>query len=293
MKDDFRYTVLTDIKRDTVCKGNVYLFRTGSINPEDVVCGKPDFQWGKAAFTAVECAVREAQSGKIDAIVTAPVCKEALDMAGYTFLGHTEFLAFLTKTTSYRMMFVGGGLRVILATIHVPLKKIFSLLDEKTICETVQHAHRATRLLGVEKPTIAVCGLNPHAGENSVLGTEERDIVTPAILKARSQGIDVLGPLPSDTVFYRAQNNEFDCVVALYHDQGLIPFKMIAFDEGVNLTVGLPFIRTSPDHGTAFSIAGKGIADPRSITEAIKLAVHMFDRKGVRNNNIPNLEAQI
>lgn len=240
-----------------------------------LTCGAASASGGIAAYLAIERAVRLALSGEIDAICTAPISKESLKLAGLPWPGHTEMLAELTQTENYAMMLVGGGLRVILVTIHIPLGKVPSSITTKQVLKSIQMAKEACLMFGIETPDIAVAGLNPHAGESGMFGNEEERAIMPAIKRANAMGISASGPYPPDTVFYRALKGEFDIVVSMYHDQGLIPIKLLAFDTGVNVTVGLPIIRTSPDHGTAFDIAWKGLAEPKSMTEAIKLAASL------------------
>ncbi|MCG2813219.1 MAG: 4-hydroxythreonine-4-phosphate dehydrogenase PdxA, partial [Thermodesulfovibrionales bacterium] len=189
--------------------------------------------------------------------------------------GHTEMLAELTDTKDYAMMLVGEPLKVILVTIHTPLRSVPDMITRESVLKTIRLAKKACGMLGIENPRIAVAGLNPHAGEAGIFGSEEGNEIIPAIEDAKKLGIPVTGPYPPDTVFNKAYNGEIDMVVCMYHDQGLIPLKMIAFDRGVNVTVGLPIIRTSPDHGTAYDIAWKGIADPSSMLEAIKMAARL------------------
>jgi 4-hydroxythreonine-4-phosphate dehydrogenase len=210
-----------------------------------------------------------------DAIVTAPISKEMMNAAGHHYAGHTELLADLTGTKEYGMLFVGGGLHVILVTIHVALKDVPRLITQASVLKTLRLAHRAMQSFGIDKPRIGVAALNPHAGEGKLFGTEEWDVILPAVVKARGEGIHASDPIPADTLFYKARNNYYDIVVAMYHDQGLAPLKMVAFGKAVNVTVGLPIIRTSVDHGTAYDLAGKGCADPTSLLEAVKLAVSM------------------
>jgi 4-hydroxythreonine-4-phosphate dehydrogenase len=214
-------------------------------------------------------------AGDLAALVTAPISKGLLREAGYHFEGHTELLAHIASTKRFAMMLVGGPLRVSLATIHVPLAKVPRLLSEQRIIEVLELSHDVCRRFGIKRPLIGVAGLNPHAGEGGLLGTEEQRIIAPAIRRAGRKGINAVGPLPADTLFHKAYQGDFHAVVAMYHDQGLAPLKMIAFDSGVNLTLGLPFVRTSPDHGTAFDIAGKGIAKPDSMIAAINLAAQL------------------
>ena len=226
-------------------------------------------------------AVCMAMAGDVDAIVTGPISKEAINRAGYNFHGHTEFLAHLTKTKDYAMMLAGSSLKVILVTIHESIKNVPGLLTTEKVFKTIKITDNTfKRYFGLKKPRIAVAALNPHAGEGGLFGNEEKRIILPAIQKARRLGINASDPLPPDTLFYRAvKNSKFDCVVCMYHDQGLIPLKLLHFENGVNVTLGLPIIRTSVDHGTAYDIAWKGIANPASMKAAIKMAVEMVKRK--------------
>jgi len=227
---------------------------------------------GQAAYEAVCAAVRDAQAGSIAAIATAPINKLALSKAGLPWKGHTDLLGHLTRSQRVAMMFWSEPLKVVLATIHVPLAAVPVTLTLDVMAETIDLAARELpRFIG-KRPRLAVAGLNPHAGEEGLLGAEERTVIRPAVEAARSRGINVVGPLPADTVFLRARKGEFDAVVACYHDQGLIPVKLLAFGHSVNVTLGLPIIRTSVDHGTAFDIAGRGVADPTSMIEATLLA---------------------
>jgi 4-phospho-D-threonate 3-dehydrogenase / 4-phospho-D-erythronate 3-dehydrogenase len=245
----------------------------GLIDPTLHAWGKPDPASGNAAVACIREAVRLVLNDEADAIVTAPLNKEVMNAAGHHYAGHTELLAELTGAKEYGMLFIGGGLRVILATIHAALKDVPRLITHEAILKTLRLAHRAMLDFGIEQPRIGVAALNPHAGEGGLFGTEERDIILPAVLEARGRGIQASDPLPADTLFHQARNNRYDIVVAMYHDQGLAPLKMVAFGKAVNVTVGLPIIRTSVDHGTAYDIAGKGCADPASLREAVKLAV--------------------
>ncbi len=244
--------------------------------------GVPDCTPGRvtsaASRVAVEWirhAVLAAQAGEVDGVVTAPICKEGLKKAGLDLPGHTEFLAELTGTKRYAMMLMGGPLRVILATRHVPLSEVPGRLTAACIREAATLADEGLRWLGVASPRIGVCGLNPHAGDGGALGGEEKSFIAPAVRALRRLGLDVSGPVPSDVIFYQALRGDYDAVVAMYHDQGLGPLKMIAFEEGVNLTLGLPMVRTSPDHGTAFDIAGKNQANPASMAAAIRVAASL------------------
>ena len=248
---------------------------------------RPNAQGGRVSFECVRTAVDLARAGIVDAVVTAPISKKAWELAGHgEFPGHTELLASACGVRRFAMFFhapatrQGPGLNVILATVHVPLARVPSMLTAARIVETISLGHEAVRSLGVLRPRIAVCGLNPHAGEGGLLGEEDDRVIAPAIAKSRRAGIDASGPYPADTVFQRALSRvgtpaEFDLVVAMYHDQGLIALKTLAWDRAVNMTVGLPIVRTSPDHGTAFDIAGKNRADAGSMRAAIALAVRM------------------
>ena len=227
---------------------------------------------GRAAAEAVLAAARDALSGRVDALVTAPLHKEALRAAGHPWPGHTEMLAEAAGVKDVAMMFVGGGLRVALLTIHTPLRAVPEAVTADEVRRVVRLVHRELPRFGTRRRKIAVCGLNPHAGEGGLFGREEDEILRPAVASLVAEGLDVSGPLPADTLFVRAARGEFDAVVAAYHDQGLVPVKVLAFGRAVNVTLGLPFVRTSVDHGTAFDIAGAGTADAGSLVEAMKLA---------------------
>lgn len=235
---------------------------------------------GRAALAAVERAVADALAGRLDAIATAPMHKEALALAGSAWRGHTELLAALTGVGDVAMMFDSPRLRVVLATVHVPLSAVPGLLTRERVEAVLDLAAAHLPRFGVAAPRLALAGLNPHAGEGGLFGTEDRDVLAPAAAAARQRGIDVTGPLPADSVFRRAVEGEFDAVVACYHDQGLIPVKLVAFGEAVNVTLGLPIIRTSVDHGTAFDIAGRGVADPASLVRAVVLAARLASGAG-------------
>jgi len=235
---------------------------------------------GAASVLFIKKAVELAQLGCIDGIVTAPINKEAINMAGCHFPGHTELLADLTKTQESGMMIVGGPLRIMFVTTHVAIKDLPALLTQAKIEKAIRLAHLALRdLFGIKKPRVGVAALNPHAGEHGLFGDEEARVILPAARAAQAQGICASDPMPADTLFGKAARGDYDAVVALYHDQGLIPLKLVAFGTCVNLTVGLPIIRTSVDHGTAFDIVGKGIADPGSLVEAITLAAKLAKRR--------------
>ncbi len=240
----------------------------------------PSKSAGRAFVKYIKKAVDLALRKEVDAVITAPISKESLKMAGYKWPGHTELLAELTNTDRFAMMFVSDKLKVILCTIHIPLKDVPKRISTKLVFETILLAETGAKMLGMDKPRIAVAGLNPHAGESGIMGKEEMKSIIPAVQKAESAGLSVSGPYPPDVIFHKAYNGAFDIIVCMYHDQGLVPFKMLAFDTGVNVTVGLPIIRTSPDHGTAFDIAWKNMANPSSILEAIKLASKLRKAEG-------------
>lgn len=230
----------------------------------------------KTGFDAIKKAVDILKKTKTAALVTAPVNKEAINRSGIPFQGHTEYLAKATNTKKFAMMLCGGPLKVAIVTRHVPLKKVSGILTQAKIIETAElTASGLKKYFGVKEPKIGVCALNPHCGEGGKIGREEQDMIIPAIRKIRSFIPGIQGPISGDVIFYMAYSGKLDAVVSMYHDQGLGPLKMIAFEKGVNVTLGLPFVRTSPDHGTAYDIAGKGIANPSSMKEAIKLAVKM------------------
>ncbi|MXY23793.1 MAG: 4-hydroxythreonine-4-phosphate dehydrogenase PdxA [Acidobacteria bacterium] len=232
---------------------------------------------GRTAYDSVVAAVRDARAGRVDAIGTAPINKAAWAAAGLRWRGHTDLLAHLTDARDVRMMFHADRLNVVLATVHVPLAEVPALLTPERIDTTIRLAHAELPRFGVARPRLALAGLNPHAGEGGLIGDEEQRTLAPAVERCRASGIDVTGPIPGDAVFRRAVDGEFDAVIACYHDQGLIPIKLIAFGEAVNVTLGLPIVRTSVDHGTGFDIAGKGMADPSGLLAAVRLAVNLVN----------------
>jgi 4-hydroxythreonine-4-phosphate dehydrogenase len=240
--------------------------------PEDLPFGELDARAGAAAFEYVRRATELAREGRVGAVATAPLNKEAMHLGGYEYPGHTEILAELTGTEDYAMMLVTEELRVIHVSTHVSLREAIERVSKERVLTVVQLAKDALAKIGVDEPRIAVAGLNPHAGENGLFGDEDAERIAPAVAEAVVQGIDTSGPHPPDTVFARARKGEFDMVVVQYHDQGHIPIKLMGFEGGVNVTVGLPFFRTSVDHGTAFDIAGTGKADHSSMRAAIDLA---------------------
>ena len=253
--------------------------------PSDIVAGQPDRSAAPLITRSIERAVALALEGAARAVVTNPIAKSVLYDADFAFPGHTEYLAALAapkgKPLHPVMMLVGPSLKAVPVTIHVPLKEVPGLLTRALIVKTIAiTAESLDRYFGIKRPRLAVSGLNPHAGEEGSMGREETDIIEPAIEDARAIGIDATGPYSADTMFHDAARATYDAAICMYHDQALAPFKTLAFEEGVNVTLGLPFIRTSPDHGTAFALAGTGKASPRSLIEALRLAAAMSARAG-------------
>lgn len=252
------------------------IIEVSHLNPADILYGKPVPAGGTAMARCIIEAVAMAKDGKIDAVVTAPISKTVLHDAGYSYPGHTEMLAELTGTKDVVMMLAGDTLRVVLVTIHCAYMDVSKQLTSEKILKTITITHESLKkVLGGKNPRLAVAGLNPHAGEGGLFGDEEKNLIAPAVAEACKLGIDAVGPAPPDTLFYYAARGRYDAVVCMYHDQGLIPLKLLHFDTGVNVTLGLPIIRTSVDHGTAYDIAGQGIASPASMVSAIKMAVQM------------------
>ena len=233
---------------------------------------------GRAAYDAIQRAVADARAGKVDGIATAPINKEAFADAGLPWRGHTDLLAHLCDVRDVAMLFWSERLRVVLATVHVPLRDVPRLLTTEGLLRTLRLTAASMPMFGIEQPRIGVAGLNPHAGENGLLGDEDGAVIAPAVAQGVAEGLKVSGPIPADTLFVRAIRGEFDVVVAAYHDQGLVPVKLVAFGRAVNVTLGLPIVRTSVDHGTAFDIARTGVADEGSLVEAILLAARLARR---------------
>jgi 4-hydroxythreonine-4-phosphate dehydrogenase len=258
-----------DSRVRAVCEPLIY----GTAKPFEP--GKLSAAAGQAAYETILRAVHDAKAGSVQAIATAPINKEALALAGLPWRGHTDMLAALTDTRDVAMMFYSEKLRVVLATIHIPLSEVPSALTIDSVGTIIRLTSEAMPKFGVTSPRIAMAGLNPHAGEHGVIGQEELHVLGPAVEQSQKRGVDITGPWPGDTVFTRAVGGEFDVVIACYHDQGLIPVKLIAFGEAVNVTLGLPIIRTSVDHGTAFDIAGKGVANAESLIHAVLLAAKL------------------
>jgi 4-hydroxythreonine-4-phosphate dehydrogenase len=260
-----------DARVRAVCEPVIY----GPVSGAPFTPGVLSAEAGRAAYDAICNAVRDAQAGHIAAIATAPVNKLAFARAGLSWKGHTDLLGHLTGSQRVAMMFWSEPLKVVLATVHVPLADVPRMMSLDLLTGVIELTARELPRFGVASPRLALAGLNPHAGEDGLLGAEDGRVQTPAVDAMRAQGVDISGPYPGDTVFVRASRGEFDAVIACYHDQGLIPVKLLAFGESVNVTLGLPIIRTSVDHGTAFDIAGKGMADPSSMIAATLLAARL------------------
>jgi 4-phospho-D-threonate 3-dehydrogenase / 4-phospho-D-erythronate 3-dehydrogenase len=253
--------------------GLVDVISVSNLKEDSFIPGRPTLDGGKAMVDYIKKAVDFIKDGCVSAMVTCPISKELMHKAGCAVEGHTELLAKLTNTKNYGMMLANDSLRVSLATIHCALKEIPQRLNKELIVKTIRLTYQTLQEdFAINKPHVAVAGLNPHAGESGLFGLEEKEIIQPAVDEARNDGLRVDGPFPADTIFYRAIHGKFDAVVAMYHDQGLIPVKLLNFLDSVNITLGLPIVRTSVDHGTAYDIAGKGVADPSSLIAAIKMA---------------------
>ena len=246
--------------------------------------GKVNAIAGQAAFDSIVAAIAAAKSGVVSGIVTAPINKEAMGIAGIRYPGHTEILADYSGAQRVAMMLVNDDIRTVLVTIHMSLRNAIERADFNAQLSAIRLAHEGGKALGIKAPRIGVAGLNPHAGEGGLFGDEEIKIIQPAVEAARLEGIDVSGPYPGDTVYMQARKGRFDVVVAQYHDQGLIPVKYLGIEKGVNITLGLPFVRTSPDHGTAFDIAGLGIADHSSLCAALAYAKRLLASQTMTNS---------
>ncbi len=263
--------------------GQIDLMAISHLKEDQMIPGRPTTEGGKAMVAYVLKAVEMLQQGELSAMVTGPISKALMQKAGYAFEGHTELLAHLTGCRDYIMMLAGDRLRVALVTIHCALKDVPTNLDEEKIYKTIRITSNALREdFDHENPRIAIAALNPHAGESGLFGSEEVAFIEPAVKRAQEEGYRVEGPFPADTLFHRAASGQFDAVIAMYHDQGLIPLKLLHFSDAVNVTLGLPIIRTSVDHGTAYEIAGKGVADPSSLKAAIRMAVTMAANRAKR-----------
>lgn len=255
-------------------KGAIHLIETSDLAPDSTLLTSPTPETGRAMEAYITTGVDLALEGAIEGLVTGPITKTGLKMAGSPFHGHTELIASRTGTANFAMMLAGTRLKVVLVTIHMPLSRVAGSLTPDEVVRVIRLTHEALRTrFGISEPRLAAAGLNPHAGEEGLFGQEETEIIRPALIRAREKGVSIDGPLPPDTVFYHAVKGRYDAVVCMYHDQGLIPFKLVHFEDGVNTTLGLPIIRTSVDHGTAYDIAWKGIASPDSMEAALDMAV--------------------
>ncbi len=260
-------------EKTVVNTGVIPVLESSSLSPEDISPGRPTQETAVAMADAILAAVHNIQESVFSGICTCPISKKALQQSGHLYPGHTEMLAALTASPYPVMMMAGSTLRVTLATIHCPLAEVPKLLNQDSLLTLFEITNQSLRVdFDIAFPKIAVAALNPHAGEEKMFGCEEEYIIQPAIKEGKSRGIDLHGPFPPDTIFFKAAQGDFDAVVCMYHDQGLIPFKLLHFQDGVNVTLGLPIVRTSVDHGTAYDIAGKGVADVASLTAAVELA---------------------
>jgi 4-hydroxythreonine-4-phosphate dehydrogenase len=268
------------IPPDGYASRKIFFFPLTQLEASSLRFGHPNRGCGEAMVRYIEEAVKRARSGELDAITTCPINKKTMNEAGYSFPGHTELLAHLVKAPAVAMMFVGSKWRIVLVTIHLPLRDVSSRASKDRILSTLRLTDEGLKkYFGIPRPKMAVLGLNPHCGEEGLLGEEETREILPAIAEAKLLGMDVEGPFPADSFFNASGRSTFDAVIAMYHDQGLIPIKMIDFKEAVNVTLGLPFIRTSVDHGTAYDIAGKGLADPTNLVKAILTAANLSKSK--------------
>jgi len=269
-----------NVFKDLIDKPSFNLQSLTCLDPQKIKPGKPDLICGEAVVVYIREAVKMALAGDVDAVVTAPVNKDVVNWTGLDFSGHTEFIADITETDEFCMMLASDKIRVSLVTIHSPLRAVPGLLSKEKVLKTIMVTHKAMiNLFGISSPRIGVASLNPHGGEKGLFGDEEETVILPAVKEAVRSGADVEGPFPSDSLFHEVRRNSYDAYIAMYHDQGLIPVKLLSFREAVNVTLGLPIIRTSVDHGTAYNIAGKDMADPASLINAIKMAVEMAERK--------------
>ena len=272
--------VIDQIPQDGYLPQKIFLFPLSQLDITSLRFGQPDRACGEAMVRYIEEAVKWAMNRELDAITTCPINKKAMNEAGYSFPGHTELLAHLVGASSVAMMFLGSKWKIVLVTIHLPLKDVSRWISKDRILSTLRLTDEGMKkYFGIPHPKIGVLGLNPHCGEGGLLGEEEKREILPAIAEARLLGMDVEGPFPADSFFNISGRYAFDAVISMYHDQGLIPIKMFDFKEAVNFTLGLPFIRTSVDHGTAYDIAGKGLADPSNLVKAILTAANLSKSK--------------
>lgn len=286
--EHYRLETVTGMEQARTKKDTIYVMDLGNADPEQFEMGKVSGYCGKAAYEYIETAIRLAMDKEADATVTNAINKEAVNLAGFSYAGHTEIYAKLTGTSQYTMMLAYQNLMVVHVSTHVSLQQACGLVKKERVLEVIRIAEKTCRQLGKEKPRVAVAGLNPHCGENGLFGREEIEEIVPAVKMAGEEGIQVEGPIPADTVFSKACSGRYDIVVAMYHDQGHIPLKLLGFEYkdggessicGINITLGLPVIRTSVDHGTAFDIAGKGEASEESLISALKYAVTLAENR--------------
>jgi 4-hydroxythreonine-4-phosphate dehydrogenase len=279
-RDRIAIDELRDLSQAMPETNRILVWPLSRLAKQEMLPGRPSPAGGQAMVNYIVKAVEQSRQGAVAAMVTGPISKSLMHQAGYRFEGHTELIAHLTRTKEVVMMLAGSRLRVALVTIHCALKEVPALLHQSKIFRTLEITWQALkRDFGLAQPRLAVAALNPHAGEAGLFGHEEQEQIQPAVEKAQKQGMNVAGPFPADTLFYQAVQGRFDAVIAMYHDQGLIPLKLLHFSDAVNITLGLPIIRTSVDHGTAYDIAGKDQADPRSLVAAVKLAVKMAENR--------------
>jgi 4-hydroxythreonine-4-phosphate dehydrogenase len=285
---EIKVNTITNIREERYQAGYINVFNLSHLDVNAIAWGKPDERFGKAVVDYIKTGTKLALDGEIEAITTAPINKEVINRAGYAYAGHTELFAELTHTKDYVMMLTGEKLRVAMVTTHCRLRDVADLLNTQRIFTIIKVTNNSLKeYFAISKPRIAVASLNPHGGEGGIFGDEEEKIIIPAVNRARKIGIDAVGPLPPDTLFYYAACGDYDVVVCMYHDQGLIPLKLLSFQEAVNVTLGLPIIRTSVDHGTAYDIAGTGIANETSLKNAIKLAVSITNKSQKSLKDIP------
>jgi len=272
--------VMNEIPEDGYLPQKIFLFPLSQLEVSSLRFGQPDRACGEAMVKYIEVAVKRVRNGGLDAITTCPINKHAINAAGHPFSGHTELLAHFVQASSVAMMFLGSKWKIVLVTTHLPLKDVSRWITADRILSTIRLTDEGMKkYFGIPDPRIAVLGLNPHCGEGGLLGEEEREEILPAIAAARSQGLKVEGPFPADSFFDLSGDRSSDAVIAMYHDQGLIPIKMFDFKEAVNFTLGLPFIRTSVGHGTAYDIAGRGLADPTNLVRAMQIAANLSKLK--------------
>jgi 4-hydroxythreonine-4-phosphate dehydrogenase len=272
--------IIKEVPKEGYHPKKIFLYPLSQLNTASLRFGKPDQECGEAMVKYIEEAVSWIKEGKLDAITTCPINKQAINEAGYPFPGHTEFLAHLVGVSSVAMMFLGAKWKVVLVTTHLPIKEVSTWITRNRILSIIRLTDDGLKkYFGINHPKIAVLGLNPHCGEDGLLGEEERMEIIPAIGEAKSQGVNVDGPFPADSFFNLSNQGSFNATIAMFHDQGLIPIKMYELKEAVNFTLGLPFIRTSVGHGTGYDIAGKGLADPTNLMKAIIYATHLSKLK--------------